>query len=232
MTTSYPEAFAKFRASTKAAVEFQDPNWTNSAITRERIKRLQTARDELRRTTPPANNAGAADRTAKNAILGKLRPTDADTVAVTANEWAKLSKLLDSGRPVEGLLANASQSQLAAILDQLPTQFALEADDSVARTLELEDRIVDRLVDLGDPDALTYATAVEAAAYDTAWGQVLNETLTDGTASVGALSALHRVAPNEFAATQEEDTFGATIRANTVRNLDAIATREAATSGA
>jgi hypothetical protein len=97
MTTSYPEAFAKFRASTKAAVEFQDPNWTNSAITRERIKRLKAARDELRKVTPLANNAGAADRTAKNAILGRLRPTNADTVAVAANEWAKLSKLLDSG---------------------------------------------------------------------------------------------------------------------------------------
>jgi hypothetical protein len=108
----------------------------------------------------------------------------------------------------------------------------LEAEDSVARTRELGDRIVERLVDLGDPDAVAYATTVDDAAYDAAWGQVLNETLADRTASVGALSALHRVAPDEFAATQEEDTFGATIRGNTVRNLDAIAMREAASSGA
>jgi hypothetical protein len=46
------QALHDYNTRIKAAFDFADPNWTNSAITRERIKRVAAARAELRAAIP------------------------------------------------------------------------------------------------------------------------------------------------------------------------------------
>ena len=43
MTTNYPQVYATLQSKIREAVNFTDPHWTNSAITRERIRRVNAA---------------------------------------------------------------------------------------------------------------------------------------------------------------------------------------------
>lgn len=117
-TTNYGAARQKFKAAQKAAVTFRDENWTNSAITRERVKRLNHARVELLAALP--EKATEVDTSARNGVLEALLPNNADSAAVTTNEWGKVEKLLGTGRNFVRIIEQADKRRLAAIIDQLP----------------------------------------------------------------------------------------------------------------
>jgi hypothetical protein len=219
---SYPEAFRKFRASTKAAVEFNDPNWTNSAITRERVKRLTGARAELLATLPPETARKTAEPSLRAKALEQLRPTNADTVAVTSNEWGKVKALLDAGRNLERMIQQADRTRLAAIIDRLPTELAVQYDDADDSITEVEELVLARLVELGDQAATQFQEAQQVADYETAWVQVIQEAVA-GEVSVGALTALYRATPEEHEATVGEDPFDEGAVASKVQHLDRLA---------
>lgn len=216
MATNYAEAYSKFQKSIKEAVNFADPNWTNSAITRERIKRVKAARTELLKAVPEATGQPEQAVEARAAVFAQLRPTDANTVAVTASEWAKVEKLLAAGRDLGQLIRTADRSRLAAILDQFPTSdVAVKTGDPEGVIREVEDLAFDRLVTLGDVQAKGVADASKVANHEGAWHQVIQEAAR-GNVSVGAQSALHKVAPEEFQATlghpEEEANVAAKLK--------------------
>lgn len=152
--TNYAETLRKFNADVKSAVSFHNPDFTNSAITRQRIELLQRARTQLASKLPATRPANPVEERAE--IFDRLRPGTADAVAVTLNEWSKVQRLLESGRNFANLIAQADERRLAAIVDQFPTsEFAdtPEGDEIVAEVQELAFR---RLVELGDLEAVRF----------------------------------------------------------------------------
>lgn len=69
--TNYPAALKKFQNDVKSAVNFHNPNFTNSAIIRERAKRLSQARAELAAQIPKKQTE--TTRGARVDVLDALR---------------------------------------------------------------------------------------------------------------------------------------------------------------
>lgn len=223
-TTNYVEALKKFSTAQKAAVNFKDDNWTNSAITRERVKRLNQARAELLATIP--DKPTEVDTSARGGVLEGLLPTNADSAAITASEWGKVEKLLGAGRNFVRIIEQADKRRLAAIIDQLPTHLDAQGDHSDKETAgivaEVQDRVFQRLVELGDEDAAKVLQGESGTRRQAAWERVVRETI-NGDVSIEAWSDLNRVAPDERAIAQDEDAGEAADIADKVRSLDHIA---------
>ena len=223
-TTNYVEALKKFSNAQKAAVNFKDDNWTNSATTRERVKRLNQARAELLATIP--DKPTEADTSARGGVLETLLPTNADSAAITASEWSKVEKLLGAGRNFVRIIEQADKRRLAAIIDQLPTHLDAQGDhtDEVTAGIvaEVQDRVFERLVELGDEDAAKALASESGTRKQAAWERVVREAV-DGDVSIEAWSDLNRIAPEEREVAQDEDPGEAADIAHKVRSLDAVA---------
>lgn len=223
-TTNYVEALKKFNNAQKAAVSFKDDNWTNSAITRERVKRLNQARAELLATVPEAPTQ--VDTSARSGVVAALLPSTADSAAITANEWSKVEKLLGAGRNFVRIIEQADKRRLAAIIDQLPTHLDAQADNSDEETAEIvaevQDRVFQRLVELGDEDAAKALQGESGTRKQAAWERVVRETIK-GDVSIEAWSDLNRAAPDERAIAQDDDAGEAADVAHKVQALDAVA---------
>ncbi|MGN7799296.1 hypothetical protein [Leifsonia sp. 22587] len=222
--TNYVEALQKFNAAQKAAATFKDDNWNHSAITRERVNRLNRARAELLATLPETPTK--VDTSARSAVVAGLLPTNADTAAITASEWGKVERLLGAGRNFVRLIEQADKRRLAAIIDQLPTYLEAQGDDSDQVTAgivaEVQDRVFQRLVELGDEDAVKALEGESGTRKQAAWERVVREAV-DGDVSIEAWSDLNRVAPDERATAQDEDPGEAADIAHKVQSLDAVA---------
>lgn len=216
--TNYPAAFAKFQQDVKAAVTFHHPDFTHNAITRHRAKLLQAARVELLATLP--EQAPASAETARTVVFDKLRPRNADTVAVVSHEWAKFERLVNAGRNLGQLIAQADERRLAAILDMFPTSEFADSDEGNAIVAEVQELTFRRLVDLCDPDAVKASEAEKIAGREVAWDRVLREAVA-GDVTVEAWTALHRVAPEEQQAAQGDDPQGEATIAQKIAALDA-----------
>lgn len=224
--TKYAESYNKFKAALKSAVEFHDPNWTRSAMNRERIARLNRARAELQASLSATRTE--IDHSDRQKVLATLAPTDAHTVALASNEWAKVEKLLGAGRNFARIIEQADRGRLAAILDQLPTHLDAQADNDDEQTAaivgEVQELVFSRLVALGDEDAAKAVEAEKATGTAAAWEQVIHEALSgDGEVTIEAWSALNRFAPDEREVAQGDDPMEAATISGKVQALDAVA---------
>lgn len=222
MKSNYSAAYAKFNAASKAAAKFTDKNWNEAAITRERVRLLAAARAELLAVVPALAEGEAPDAQATRAALAQLAPHDANTIAVTSNEWAKVKALLDSGRNFAHLIDNADRNRLAAILDRLPTEIATQTDQPDDTIREVENRVLARLAEIGDEKAKAAQAATTTAQHEAAWRKVIDEA-TKGRPSIGALSALHRTSPEDYRAVADDDDVERPEVNRTIDHLDQIA---------
>jgi hypothetical protein len=192
-------ALQTFNAGVRAGVEFQDPNWTNSAITRERARRVEAAREALKTALKDTPAQAAVQDTAplRQAALDQLRPMDADTIAVANNEWAKAEKLLRAGWSYDQLIRAADRQRLVAMLDQLPTELAATSPNPESVIAEVEGLVLGRLIELDDSKATQFDAARQSASYDESWREVLAQSI-DGSVTVDAWSALYRSSPDDY----------------------------------
>ncbi|WP_084075260.1 hypothetical protein [Demequina sp. NBRC 110052] len=79
----YPELFKKYLSSAQSAVSFADPNWTHSAITRERKKRLDDARKVLK------DAQFAPDSLVESAANARLEALDSLTPRTTTRSRSR-----------------------------------------------------------------------------------------------------------------------------------------------
>lgn len=224
MTSSnYRTAFANFLAAQKEAVQFSNSNFTNSAITRERFKRLEAAREALRSTV--ANEATLASGLDPEAAIADafegISTRDADSVAVASNEWNKVRAMLDSGRELGQIIDNSDRRRLSAVLDHID-ELGAESGDAAGVAAEVQGRLLDRLASLGDDKAITAVEARAEARHHAAWGGVIEEALK-GRVSVDTRTALFNAAPEDFRATIGQDDPDWPSVEGTVAHLDSLA---------
>ncbi|MGN6272157.1 MAG: hypothetical protein ACTHMQ_03620 [Protaetiibacter sp.] len=221
--TNYKDAFAAFLAAQKDAVKFTNPNFTNSAVTRERYKRLQDARNTLRDDFARITTLSTAGdpQAALAAAFETLAARDADSVAVASNEWGKVRAMLDSGRNLGQIIDNADRRRLSAILDHAE-ELGIQAQDVEGVVAEVQSRVLDRLAGLGEPTAQAALEAVQQARYQDAWQAVATETL-EGRLTIGSQSALFNAAPNEYRETIGADDPDSFEIGEAVAHLDRLA---------
>jgi hypothetical protein len=224
MTSSnYRTAFANFLAAQKEAVQFSNSNFTNSAVTRERFKRLEAARQTLRSAAvDEATLASGIDPEAAIAdAFEGISTRDADSVAVASNEWSKVRSMLDSGRELGQIIDSSDRRRLSAVLDHID-ELGAESGDAVGVAAEVQARLLDRLASLGDDKAIAAVEAQVDARHHAAWAGVIEEALT-GRVSVDTRTALFNAAPEDFRATIGQDDPDWPNVENTVAHLDGLA---------
>lgn len=202
------QAYQRYRAELAEAVKWSNPNYTNSAITRERARRLMEARKNLLAAIPA--EATASGPTPAE-YIDSLRPATADQVAVAQFEWGQGKALLDAGRSLDQIIHSASPARLravAAYIDTLPEVVSSIAPDQVVA--EVRSLVFDRLADAGDEGAAHVRSAQQAVAAPNAWRRVLTEAL-EGQLSIGAATELHRADPEGFAAMDRSEFLSADI---------------------
>jgi hypothetical protein len=143
-------------------------------------------------------------------------------VAVVTNEWTKVEKLLAAGRNFDQLIRLADARRLAAILDRLPTELAIQSPDPEGVIQEVEQLTLARLAELGDPKAVEFAEVDRAARYESAWAGVVAGA-ERGEVSVAAWSALNAWAPDEYSAIGVEGSLEEVEVASRLKQLDRTA---------
>ena len=196
-------AIAKYREDTAAAVRFVDADLTNSAITRKRHERVMAARGELLKALPAEPEAPKVNPAT---VLAARAPRTADQVAVAQHEFALVERLLTSGRPVAELVMEASPARLDAILahaEVLPA--VLGSSDPAAVVAEVQAQAFERLVELGDAQAVIARDAQRQYDEQAAWREVIRDTI-EASGSGGGLTALFNADREGFDALMASST--------------------------
>ncbi|MBD8012808.1 hypothetical protein H9633_10920 [Microbacterium sp. Re1] len=197
-TAPFVQAFLTFRRSVAQAVDYQNPNYTNSAIHRERFERLMQARAALSDRIPAAKDADSDAQIAE--VLDGLAPKNADDVALQEAEWRKVQTLLAAGRSLEALIFAANPLRLAAIAQWIEVSpEALRSADPSGVIAEVRELVFQQLVERGVPAATRARDLTADANLVSAWRDLLIEAL-EGGSSLAAMSRVARLDPQGYAA--------------------------------
>ncbi|MBF4606934.1 hypothetical protein [Curtobacterium sp. VKM Ac-1393] len=193
-TTPYADAQVARDAAAQAAVNMRNDDLVPDALDRARATAIRTA-------DAAHAEVAAAARAARDALTGPSRadvltgraPATADQVAVATIQRAQVQTLLDHGRTILDVIDAADENRVAALLSMVETlPDVLNATEPDALAVELQDRLFDRLVALGEADAVAAKQREATLAPLAAWAAVLTESENGGEVTSGARSALFR----------------------------------------
>lgn len=197
-TAPFVQTFLTFRRSLAQAVDYQNPNYTNSALHRERFKQIMDARVALSNQIPAAKDADADAQIAE--VLDGLAPKNADEVALQEAEWRKVSALLAAHRSLEQIIFEANPLRLAAIAQWIEVSpEALASVDPSGVIAEVRELVFQQLIEKGVPAAIRVRDLTADANLVSAWRDLLTETL-ESAASLGVMSRVARLDPQGYAA--------------------------------
>ncbi|MEV8265203.1 hypothetical protein [Microbacterium sp. NPDC077057] len=220
-TAPFVQAFTTFRRSVAQAVDFQNPNYTNSALHRERFKQLMDARAALLDRIPDAKDADSDAQIAE--VLDGLAPKNADEVALQEAEWRKVSALVTAGRSLEALILAANPLRLAAIAQWIEVSpEALASTDPSGVIAEVRELVFQQLVEHGVPAAVRVRDLTADANIVASWRKVLSEAL-EGAVSLGTMSRMAHLDPQGYAALGVDENLDRDIQIDfKVEKLDGL----------
>ncbi|MFJ4074784.1 hypothetical protein [Curtobacterium sp. NPDC089991] len=203
--STYADAYVAFRKAEREAVLFDNSDWHRRAVHDERIKRLESARETLEKAmpAPAATDISAVQEKAADA-LRSLRPANADAVAVTSNEWAKVEARLNAGQNLAKLIEAADRETLSAVIDRMPTRLVSTSPEPEDAIAEIEALAVRRLAELGDETAASAIAAQRTASVASAWGAILEQASTRHSITADASALLYNADVDEWRATLAE----------------------------
>ena len=197
-TAPFVQAFTTFRRSLAQAVDYQNPNYTNSALHRERFKQVMDARAALLNLIPEAKDADADAQIAE--VLDGLAPKNADEVALQEAEWRKVTALLAADRSLEQIILGANPLRLAAIAQWIEVSpEALASVDPSGVIAEVRELVFQQLIEHGIPAAVRVRDLTADANLVSAWRDLLVEAL-EGASSLGAMSRVAHLDPQGYVA--------------------------------
>ena len=156
------------RADLLATALIQDPHLTPEGLRARQRREVAAVRERLAAAMPAEPTA--PDR---QPVLDALAPQDADAIAVQAHQWSKVRALLDAGRDLPSIIADADRTRLAAILDAVETMPEVLEDSQPETVVEfIQAAAWDRLVEV-DPAAASVAAIERTNAPAVAWRTIL-----------------------------------------------------------
>lgn len=220
--TTYIEALKRYQNATQNTVQFQNENYTEEAIEQEQIKQLSQARQVLfqDKKNVQKRTHGKEVQVVRKEILEALAVADADTVAISNNEWAKVKTLLESGRDLAHIIDNAEKRRLISILDNIEVELGMNAPDAKSVIVEVEDRVLERLEKLGYEPAIELGQLIESERYETAWAQIIDEVAVNGKVTLEAKTALYNANADEYRAAFSDEPYGVFEVEEKISNLN------------
>lgn len=193
--TNHAEAIKQYRDAVQAAVTHTDDTLTPDALYADRRARVEAARAQLLTARPSLPQPSETH----DGVLDSKRAKTADEIAVLQHEQAQVRAMLEAGQSLTSILSNARPERALAIVDLVET--LPEVLTSTARAEIIDEtrlRAFDRLVELGDPDAVNAREVEQAAAAPLAWHRAMTETAESFDASIGAMQELYRLDPAAY----------------------------------
>ncbi|MFJ2534935.1 hypothetical protein [Microbacterium maritypicum] len=223
-TAPFVQAFTTFRRSLAQAVDYQNPNYTNSALHRERFKQVMDARAALLNLIPEAKDADADAQIAE--VLDGLAPKNADEVALQEAEWRKVATLVAAGQSLEAIILAANPLRLAAIAQWIEVSpEALASTDPAGVIAEVRELVFQQLIEHGVPAAVRVRDLTADANLVSAWRDLLTEAL-EGASSLGAMSRVAHLDPQGYAALGIDENLDRDIQIDyKVEKLDGLSLR-------
>lgn len=160
-----------------ATALLQDPHLTQEGLRARQRREVEAIRARITAAMPVEPTA--PDR---QPILDALAPKGADDLALQAREWTKVRALLDHGRDLPSIIAEADPIRLGAILDNLETMPEVLQDSRPEEVVEfIQGAVWDRLVQV-EPAAERIAAIERTNAPAIAW-----RTILEGLAATGEI---------------------------------------------
>ncbi|GAA4066290.1 hypothetical protein [Agromyces indicus] len=193
--TNYAEAIKQYRDAVHAAVTHTDDALTPDALEATRRQRVEQARASLLAARPTLPQPSETH----DGVLDAKRARTADEIAVLQHEQAQVRAMLEAGQSLANILSNARPERALAIVDLVETLPEVLASTSRAEIIdETRLRAFDRLVELGDPDAVNAREVEQAAAAPLAWHRAMTETAESFDASISAMQEVYRLDPDAY----------------------------------
>ena len=195
--STFADAVGAHLAAVEAAEAFTDDDLTPEAVQRKRAEMHRDAQAVLAARVGELPDPGDDPR---REALDALRATGADQIAAEQRELGIVRELLDSGRELGRIIANADATRAAAILTHREV-IALDSPNSEAAAAEIADAVFARLEQIGHPEAVAAADRLAEWEAATARRDVLHG-IQQGGVPLGSFQALSQAAPDDYAAAQ------------------------------
>lgn len=167
-TATLIQSTVQARADLLATALIRDPHLTPEGLRARQRREVEAIRERLAGIMPAEPTA--PDR---QPVLDALIPKDADAVALQVHQWSKVRALLDAGRDLPSIIADADRTRLAAILDALETMPEVLQDSRPEQVVEfIQEAVWNRLVQV-DPAAERVAVIERMNAPAVAWRTIL-----------------------------------------------------------
>ncbi|WP_309127021.1 hypothetical protein [Microbacterium sp.] len=176
-TATLIQSTVQARADLLATALIRDPHLTPEGLRARQRRDVDAIRARLTAAMPAEPTT--PDR---QPVLDALAPKGADDIALQAHQWSKVRALLDAGRDLPSIIADADRARLAAILDALETMPEVLEDSQPESVVEfVRGAVWDRLVQV-DPAAERIAAIERTNQPAIAW-----RTILEGLAATGEI---------------------------------------------
>lgn len=199
-TNRFAAAVRGYRDEITAAMNIGDDSLSASGLGERQHAAVAAARARLLSAVPPLPQ-GAQSR---DDVLAGLSATTADEIARMQHEQGKVRALLDAGRPLAQIIADADDVRALAIADLVETlPQVLDSKSGAEIVAEVRGRVFDRLADLGVDAAASVRDVEQQNAPAIAWHRAMTETAAGSDASVGAWQDVYRADPEGYEVVRE-----------------------------
>lgn len=196
-TNTYRTAFRAYRDELGAAMQMSDDTLSATGLSDRQRARRETARERLLAARPVLPAAGAS----RDDILASLRPSTVDQISRMQHEQAHVLRMLDAGRDLGQIVANADEVRALAIADLVETlPKVLESHHGAEIIAEIHGLVFDRLADLKVEPAVKVREFEQNNAPALAWHRAMTEAAEGSDASVAAWQDVYRADADGYAA--------------------------------
>lgn len=199
-TNRFAAAVRGYRDEITAAMNISDDSLSASGLGERQRAAVAAARARLLSAVP----AVPQDAQSRDDVLAGLSATTADEIARMQHEQGKVRALLDAGRPLAQIIADANDVRALAIADLVETlPQVLDSKSGAEIIAEVRGRVFDRLADLGVEAAASVRDVEQQNAPAIAWHRAMTETAAGSDATVGAWQDVYRADPEGYEVVRE-----------------------------
>lgn len=199
-TNRFAAAVRGYRDELKAAMQISDDSLSATGLGERQRAARAAAKQRLLAAVPPLPK-GAQSR---EGVLARLGAATADQIARMQHEQAKVRTMLDSGRPLGQIIAEADDVRALAISDLVETlPQVLESNSGAEIVAEVRGLVFDRLADLGVESAAKVRDVEQQNAPTIAWHHAMTEAAAGSDASIAAWQDVYRADPEGYQVVRE-----------------------------
>lgn len=199
-TNRFAAAVRGYRDEITAAMQIKDDSLSASGLGERQRAAVAAASARLLSAVPPLPQ-GAQNR---DDVLAGLGATTADEIARMQHEQGKVRALLDAGRPLGQIIADADDVRALAIADLVETlPQVLDSSSGAEIVAEVRGLVFDRLADLGVEAAASVRDVEQQNAPAIAWHRAMTETAAGSDATVAAWQDVYRADPEGYEIVRE-----------------------------